>query len=172
MIPPMRALAILLIAVAAVAALLIHGREETWQLVFGPSDLGAVDFRVLQRSAWPNDALACPRDFCPKSASDIVPPVYAVTADELDTALHAAVTLEPLIDRVDTAPAKHASRYVQRSPLMRFPDTISVRTIDLGPRRSTLALYSRSKIGYSDLGANKARLERWIALLDTLPKAK
>ncbi|MGI9385279.1 MAG: DUF1499 domain-containing protein [Methyloligellaceae bacterium] len=168
----MRVLAVLLIAVAAVAAVLIHGREETWQLVFGPADLGAVDFQALERSGWPNDALACRRRVCPKSTPDVVPPIYAVPADELDAVLHAAVTLEPLIDRVDTSSAKHAGRYVQRSRLLRFPDTISVRTIALGPKRSTVALYSRSKIGYSDMGANKARLERWIKLLDELPKAK
>jgi uncharacterized protein (DUF1499 family) len=46
--------------------------------------------------------------------------------------------------------------------MMRFPDTIDVLIIGCGEGRSTLALYSRSQIGRSDLGINRARLERWL----------
>lgn len=168
----MKLLTILLVAAAVIIALLAYGRERTWQLIAGPADQGPVAFETLERSGRPNDALACPRGFCRRAEPDIVPPVYAVSADMLQQTLHGAVTLEPLIDRVAASEETGASRYVQRSPLLRFPDTISVRTIPRGPRRATLALYSRSQIGYSDMGVNKARLTRWIALLDTLPKAE
>ncbi len=57
------------------------------------------------------------------------------------------------------------ARYVQRTALLGFPDTIVVRFVAVGAERSSIALYSRSKFGYSDLGANKARLERWLAAL-------
>ncbi|MCB1632914.1 MAG: DUF1499 domain-containing protein [Pseudomonadales bacterium] len=35
----------------------------------------------------------------------------------------------------------------------------------LGEARSTLIIYSRSVYGYSDLGVNKARVNRWLAEL-------
>lgn len=54
---------------------------------------------------------------------------------------------------------------MQRTPLLGFPDTIDVLYVDLPDGRSSLALYSRSKLGYRDLGANRARLERWLAHL-------
>lgn len=66
---------------------------------------------------------------------------------------------------VDSDRQTHRLRYVQRTAIMHFPDTISVRFIDLGPGKATLAIYSRSQIGYSDVGANKARVLRWLALL-------
>jgi uncharacterized protein (DUF1499 family) len=45
---------------------------------------------------------------------------------------------------------------------MRFPDTINVLIIPISADASTLALYSRSQIGYSDWGVNRKRLERWL----------
>jgi len=54
---------------------------------------------------------------------------------------------------------------VQRSALFRFPDTVSIEVIPLGDSRSTLAIYSRSTYGYSDLGVNRKRIERWLARL-------
>jgi uncharacterized protein (DUF1499 family) len=53
-------------------------------------------------------------------------------------------------------------RYLVRTRLMRFPDTIVVKVIELDQDHSTLALYSRSQIGRSDFGVNRKRLKRWI----------
>ena len=56
--------------------------------------------------------------------------------------------------------------YMQRSWLFRFPDTVTVRFIALGAGRSTLAVYSRSHYGYSDLGVNQARVRAWLSALN------
>jgi len=53
-----------------------------------------------------------------------------------------------------------------RSRLMRYPDTVVARIYGAGPGRSMLGLYSRSQIGYSDMGMNRARIERWLAAID------
>ena len=55
--------------------------------------------------------------------------------------------------------------YVLRSALLNYPDlvTVSVSGPDRGP--STLVLYSRSVYGHSDLGANRKRVEAWLAAL-------
>jgi uncharacterized protein (DUF1499 family) len=55
--------------------------------------------------------------------------------------------------------------YVQRTAYWRLPDIITVRFIETEHGRSTLAVYSRSVYGHSDLGANKARIEAWLAKL-------
>ena len=52
-------------------------------------------------------------------------------------------------------------RYLQRSRLMSFPDTIDVRFIAIDNDRSTLAIYSRSQIGRSDFGVNLERIRLW-----------
>ncbi len=50
--------------------------------------------------------------------------------------------------------------------LVGFPDTITVRFLETPEGGSTLAAYSRSLYGRSDLGANKKRLDAWLAELD------
>ena len=52
--------------------------------------------------------------------------------------------------------------YVQTTPLIGFPDYISVK-IAGADGKSRLSVFSRSRFGYSDLGANRRRVERWLA---------
>jgi len=54
---------------------------------------------------------------------------------------------------------------VQRSLIFRFPDTITVQVFPQTEGGSTLAIYSRSNYGRSDLGVNKARVQRWLGLI-------
>ncbi len=53
----------------------------------------------------------------------------------------------------------------QRSSGWLGSDTIVVQFLDRPDSQSTLAIYSRSQLGESDLGANKARIERWLSRL-------
>ncbi len=151
------------IAVAAIAVFFIAGPERFWALA-GPADLGPVTFETLKRRATPNDALACPPDTC-LAKSDIVPPVFAVSADDLRAAFVEAIASEPNIEQVASDGAEQTYRYIQRTKIMRFPDTIVVRFFDLGEGRSTLALYGRSQLGEGDLGVNRSRLRRWLEKL-------
>ena len=151
------------IAMAALAAFFIVGPERIWVLA-GPADLGPVSFETLRRRTTPNDALACPRDVC-VARIDITPPVFALNAGDLRTAFRKVLGSEPNIEQVASDGGTQTERYIQRSRIMRFPDTIVVRFIDLGDGRSTIALYSRSQLGESDLGVNRRRIERWLEKL-------
>ncbi len=53
---------------------------------------------------------------------------------------------------------------VVRTPLIGYPDYVSVRITEEGGG-SRVTLYSRSRFGYSDLGANKTRVKRVFAVL-------
>lgn len=144
-------------------AFLVVGPEQVWRQ-FGEPDLGMIEFESLTRRSSPNDALACPSALC-KARSDLVPPVFAIDADGLRNAMAKALVSEPRLTRVSADDATLTDRYVQRSAMLGFPDTIVVRYIKQPKERSTLAIYSRSQIGYGDLGANRARLERWLGKL-------
>lgn len=157
--------AVATIAVAAAVAFIVAGPERVWALA-GPSDLGPVAFDTLQRRTSPNDSLACPPGLC-SAKSDIAPQVFAVSAEALRGAFAKAIASEPRIEQVAADKGALAERYIQRTRLMGFPDTIIVRFVDLGDGRSTIALYSRSQLGESDFGVNRARIERW---LDKLTK--
>jgi hypothetical protein len=56
-------------------------------------------------------------------------------------------------------------QWVERSALMNYPDIIAAE-VRPAPEGAGLLLYSRSLFGWSDLGVNKARAERWLAALD------
>ncbi|MBY6200603.1 DUF1499 domain-containing protein [Maritalea mobilis] len=53
----------------------------------------------------------------------------------------------------------HAT-YVVRTPLMGFPDAVSIRLVPEGDA-TRVEIFSRSRFGTSDLGANRARVTRW-----------
>ncbi len=141
------------------------GLDRVWQSLFGSPDLGAVDFRTLKRRTTPNDALACPQGFCPEAQADFEPPVFSLPAERLRALVPDMARSEPNTMLVHSGPDQ--DRYLVRTRMMRFPDTVVVHVMELEENRSTLALYSRSQIGRSDFGVNKRRLERWIKRIST-----
>jgi len=153
--------------VAGVLAFVLIGPERVWSMM-GPADLGPINFETFERRKSENDALACPSGLC-NAASDLEPPVFAVDARSLRAAMAKVIASEQRITAVDTANDTLMDRYVQRSALLGFPDTIVVQYQDKPGGKSTVAIYSRSQLGYGDMGVNKARIERWLTKLeDTL----
>ncbi len=55
--------------------------------------------------------------------------------------------------------------YIQHSAVFRFPDIVTVEFVRLGPNRSSIAIYSRSRYGEYDFSKNRKRVERWLVLL-------
>lgn len=152
-----------LLAAAVVLAFVLMGSERFWRL-FGEPDLGSVSFEQLQRRTSPNDALACPKGLC-TAATDIETQLYPSTARNLRDAFAKVIASEPRVTIVDANDVTLTDRYIQRSARLGFPDTIVVQFIDRPSGQSTLAIYSRSQLGESDLGVNKARVERWLGKL-------
>lgn len=56
--------------------------------------------------------------------------------------------------------------YIVRSQWVGFPDYVTVKAVPDGDK-SVLILLSRLRFGVSDLGVNRARLDRWLQRLDT-----
>jgi uncharacterized protein (DUF1499 family) len=148
------------------------GVDDLYTLLFGPADLGPADPASVVRRSSPNDALACPPAAC-RGAVDLVAPIFAVEPDVLRAAALAALMAEPGAERVYAGTWSDEDRIVLRSRLMRYPDTVNLRVISLGEGQSSLLLYSRSQIGWSDMGVNRARLARVIERLTAgLPVAR
>jgi uncharacterized protein (DUF1499 family) len=151
------------------AALFLIGPERIWAL-FGPADLGEVDFSTLQRRGSPNDALACLPAFCAARA-DVAAPIVPLPPEEVLRLVQEVLAEEPRLALVAADAGKGTLRYVQRSRLMRFPDTINVKVVatDGG---SAVLIYSRSQLGRGDMGVNLARVERWVDLILTSHHAR
>ncbi len=94
---------------------------------------------------------------------DAAAPEYDLDAASLGQAFDAVAMAEPRVRRIAGAPGDPWVSYEQRSRFLRFPDYVSVRFLDLGEGRATLAVLSRSRFGYSDLGVNRQRVEKWLA---------
>ncbi len=88
--------------------------------------------------------------------------VYRATPAELLAAFDRIAMAQPETVRLAGSPDEGLITYVQRSKLVKYPDYISVKAVDLGDGRSALAILSRSRFGKSDLGVNKARVTEWL----------
>jgi uncharacterized protein (DUF1499 family) len=129
-----------------------------------------VDFASLERKASPNQYLVAPDGLTPRAKPDTESPVFSVPPNRLSDAFLAVIAEAPrttLLNR--SADGLHLA-LVQRTALLRFPDYIDV-SIQPAPGEggdgSTIAIYSRSRFGYSDLGVNRKRVEDWMAALET-----
>ncbi len=163
---------LLIVAGLLVAGLIFpfaYGREQTWELLAGPADLGQVDFATLKRRSSPNDALQCRDNFCPAAIADRRGNLYHVGAAEVAAALDSGLAFEGNLVRVDNGADPLYRRYVQRSAVMKFPDTIDVRFFPLSDDQSAMAIYSRAQVGYADFDANRKRIGRWSDYTEDLP---
>ncbi len=160
--------ALIALSALSVTALLTTREESVLALVyetlFGPPDLGPVEFESFSRGSRPNTALACPPEFCRNAMADFDPGVFQGSDDALRQRFTEFALRQPQVIPVyrHAQPGRPTQdRYVQRSQRMQFPDTIDVRFIALSDTTSTLAIYSRSQLGYRDLGVNLARIKAW-----------
>jgi uncharacterized protein (DUF1499 family) len=92
-------------------------------------------------------------------------PVFDATPAELAIAFDRVAMAAPRTRRLAGDPADGFTTYVQRSALFGWPDYISVRAVPV-EGGSTLAIWSRSRYGYSDLGVNAERVEAWLSRLE------
>lgn len=157
-----KAIALILVVLSAAAAVLfILSPSGFWSRIAGDPDMGAVDFPTLSKTEKPNQFLMCPPDFCKNADPDAASPIFEMTAQAFKAQfLDAALKTEGTVVVEDTG---NDLRLIARSPLLRFPDTISTQFIDRDDGTSTLAVYARAQIGHSDFGANEARVRGWLA---------
>lgn len=170
MIGRLAALVLLALAVAILAAGALAvargeepgGIEEVWIALFGPPDLGPVDFAALQRRPSRSDALACAPDVCPRADVDAVPPDFPVAGARLREIVRAVAERQTRTALVFTDAWGEQDRYVARTRLLRCPDTVVVEIVGRGEGRSSLALYIRSQVGCPVPATSRARLARWL----------
>lgn len=152
-----------------------------------PGAGGLIDLAALAPRSTPNEYLVAPDDFSPRFPAEgatttgggggarrgPAAPVYDVSVAELEAAFLAVVKAqytvgayaEPTLSRA----AERRFVFVQRTPLLRFPDVINVQFLAVesgGGEQSTLAVHSGSVFGVDDLGKNRQRVTDWLLRLD------
>ena len=144
------AIGLSIVVVLVGAVLLFPGSSRWFERAFDVGALPDIEFQSLQRVDKPNDYLVCPDGLCQAAR--------AVVLEYVDS--------DPNIDTYRLDLNRQQFDFVERSRSMRFPDVVTVRFFDVDGQRSTLAIYSRSIYGYSDLGANKRRVKRWLSIIE------
>ncbi|MBL9098539.1 MAG: DUF1499 domain-containing protein [Alphaproteobacteria bacterium] len=129
-----------------------------------------IDFETLKRARTPNTFLMAPEGLCKNAKIDMAAPVYAVPAAKLRQEFLSVAIAQPRTSHVFADEPGLYDDFVVRSALFRFPDLVAVKFIDLKGKTSTLALYSRSVYGRSDLGVNRKRSLAWLAQLSVAAK--
>lgn len=124
-----------------------------------------MDVAHIVRPASPNTALAAPAGFDPPP--DIVTPTYRLAASQLFARVQDVAASQSRTYPAAKFPDRLQAHYVVRSALFNFPDLVMVQVRQAGPDSSELVVYSRSVYGRSDLGANRKRVEAWLAALQS-----
>jgi uncharacterized protein (DUF1499 family) len=116
----------------------------------------------------PRTWLIAPKNFPGKP--DETAPEFDLPAQKLGAAFDTATAALPDIETVGKWDMTRC--LIAETPLMRFRDDVCADIIALDGARSTLALYSASRIGYYDFKTNRDRLHRWLdGLRDEVARA-
>lgn len=133
--------------------------------------ISMTDFATLQPPDKPNNWLVAPADFSGIAAVDETAPVFDVSASVLAEAWRIIIEAEPRTTILAISDDDLRIEAEQKSAVFGFVDRVSVQVVPLDDGRSTFMAYSTSLVGYWDMGANRSRLQDWIAALQNTVKA-
>ncbi|MEO0451654.1 MAG: DUF1499 domain-containing protein [Pseudomonadota bacterium] len=126
-----------------------------------------ISFKTLKRPPKPNTCLVAPDAHTLATEPDFAPPVLNLTGRGLFSKFNEVVASERSFGRIEADAEALRIKFVATTGLMRFKDDVDIEIIPLDEGRSTFAIYSRSRVGYSDLGANRKRVTKLIDLVTT-----
>lgn len=138
-----------------------------WEKLLGGIDSGALPLDQLARTGKPNDALVGPAANQPEG--DAVAPIYAVSATELYATLIERISRTGNMEWLEQDHSALYARAATYSPSMRFPDINHIWALPIEYGTATLTLYAAARLGYSDMGKNRKRLDGWLRLLNDIP---
>ncbi len=121
-----------------------------------------LDLRSFERPTSPNSYLVCPAGQCAAKA-DEDGPVVDLPAEKVLVAALKVASLERNVTPQEADAALGQLVFIQRTPVLQFPDVVRIQAIAMPGGKTGVALYSHSVFGKYDFGANKARVERWMA---------
>jgi hypothetical protein len=130
-----------------------------------------IDFSELHRPDTPNTYLMAPEGLCQQAEPDLVAPIIRKSPAALYHRLVGMVEQRRNWAELETDADNLRLVFVARTSLLRFKDDIDIHVLPVAGQGADeigaqLAIYSRSRIGYSDLGANAKRVA---ALLVSFP---
>ncbi|MEZ5952935.1 MAG: DUF1499 domain-containing protein [Hyphomonas sp.] len=126
-----------------------------------------IEFPALKRPSKPNNWLVAPDGFAGMVAVDEVSPVFDKTPKQVfDSVMDLVLEREEWRLRASDPDTLRIS-FVAVTPLLKFKDDVFAQAVPVAgePGKSQIAVYSASRIGYSDLGTNAKRVKELVALV-------
>lgn len=130
-----------------------------------------LDFSNLQRPGSPNDYLVAPAEVPAYIDADTQSPRFGVSAAQLARLWVEVLEAQPRTRVLGISDDGLGVEAEQRSALFRFVDRISFRAVPIDDDNAGVYVYSRSQVGYWDLGVNQRRVERWLESLQQAASA-
>ena len=125
---------------------------------------GPVDFKTLTRTGKPNDYLLAPDGLCEAATPDGGSPAFSEAPSALFKRMTSLVAAGKGVTQLAVDEERFTLSYVAVTPLLRFKDDVTLKVLPKG-EGAQVAAYSASRVGYSDLGTNKKRVDGLIAAL-------
>jgi uncharacterized protein (DUF1499 family) len=122
-----------------------------------------IDFPALRLPSSPNAHLAAPPGATNERHETV--PLLPVGPDVAWGVLRTLGEGMPRVWTMAEWPALRQAQWVARTRWLNFPDLINAQVVEL-PGGTGLFLYSRSLVGYSDLGVNAQRVAAWRQAFD------
>ncbi|NNU17382.1 DUF1499 domain-containing protein [Parvularcula sp. ZS-1/3] len=126
-------------------------------------DTTMLDLKTVTKSGKPNQYLVAPEGYLVTETADATAPVFNQGTDDLFTALLAV--LDETSGTENVRASKESGHIAYVAKVFIFKDDVDVSVLP-HPEGSTLAIFSRSRVGYSDMGVNKKRVEQLLADLN------
>lgn len=132
-----------------------------------------IDFVKLTRPSSPNTFHVAPDGLCEQAVPDESAAPFQISPMALYTAVLRRIEAEPRWTLQDQATEQLQLSFVATTAFLRFKDDVDVLVRPATPGQALdaagaeIAIYSRSRVGYSDLGANAKRVRSLIKKLQS-----
>lgn len=134
-----------------------------------------VDFKTLKRPKSPNTYLLAPEELCEHASADLRATPLPIYPDQLFKEILRLIDGRRDWHLEESDEDRRLISFVAVTRLMKYKDDIDILVLpaelddSISTKGSKLAIYSRSRIGHSDMGANKKRVQQ---LLDGLKRVQ
>lgn len=132
-------------------------------------DINPFDFDSPKLPSRPNFALTCPKNIC-QTVKHEHSPTFPATQESLKHRWIEAAKKIPNTTLISQNNNTLFYRQVVHILSIPFPDFITIKFIPIDSNHSSVAIFSESKYGYSDLGKNTKRINNWLTILHKLSK--
>ena len=136
--------------------------------------MDSIAFKTLERPRSPNTYLLAPEALCENAQPDQISDIMTLAPETLFQAVSDVIAGEKNWAIEESDPARGMIHFVTTSRLMRYKDDVDVLILpgDSGDPTnglaSRLAIYSRSRVGHSDLGVNAKRVKYMLECLNQM----